>query len=102
MAVMINESTLADVWKDIAAELDRAEALHPNYPSSTESVRRVGIIVEEVGEAMAEALQLSRVGNTEMDEIKRGRPAEIADLYHELLHVAAMAIRNLKAIKQEV
>lgn len=86
------------VLKDIVKEISRAEEKHPNYPSQIDPVRRVGIIVEEAGEAMREALDLTRPGvslrEDEKDNIK-------SNLYKETVETAATAIRLLKAMHEE-
>lgn len=87
------------ILKDICNELTRAEEKHPRYPQRTDPVRRVGIIVEECGEAMREALDMTRPNNmvTAQDEWE-----DIEDrLYKETVEIATTAIRLLKAMQEE-
>lgn len=69
------------VMKEVLDEVDRAEDLFPDFPSDV--VHAVGIVVEEAGESMQAALQLTyECGNRE-------------DLRVELIQTAAMVVRCL-------
>ena len=67
--------------EEIFAELRRAEAKHPGWPDNP--IHAVAIVVEEAGEAMQAALQLTYEGGTQ------------AHLRQELVQTGAMAIRAL-------
>lgn len=101
------------VFEDIEAELSRAEKLHPNYPGPDNPVRRIGIIIEECGEAMARALDVTRhpssprpqkwVPAPEGGQYRREMTdAELkAEMYLELVETAATAVRALLAMRRE-
>jgi len=65
----------------IIAELRKAEEKHPGWPE--DPIHAVGIIIEEVGEAMREAV----------DVTFHGKARE--DLIRELAQAGAMALRAL-------
>ena len=97
MSIIINDPTIGACWADVMNELARAQRLHPNYPGILDPVRCVGIITEENGEAMAEALDLTRdpsskrVDRTDEEIVKR--------LYKETVETAATALRLLISIR---
>jgi hypothetical protein len=97
MSVIINDPALAEVWKLVEAEVARAESLHPNYPPSTDPVRRVGIIVEEVGETMQAALDLSRSSDHSHHDLINA----YSRLLTEGVHAAAMCVKMLKEMMKE-
>ena len=70
---------------DVLHELQRAEKIHPSWP--TDNIHAVGIIVEEVGEAMKEAIdyELARIEH----------PEAYKNLRKELVQSAAMCIRAI-------
>lgn len=82
---------LADVWDDVEAEMFRAKKLHPAYPE--DDLRRTCLVVEEAGEALKEAIDLTRPGAR--PDFFRPR------LYAELVQVAAKAVHQLQVMKQE-
>jgi hypothetical protein len=81
---------------DVYKELVRAEIQHPNYP--VDPVRRAAILAEEAGEAIAAALDLTRVGTpkTNLEELDLR-----SHLYEEAVQAAAMAIRLIVAMQRE-
>lgn len=93
MSVTINDQALSEVWTEIRAEMTRAESLHPNYPS--DHLRRTAIMVEEAGEAIRAALQVTRVGSPVHGY------ASLEDLRQELVQTAAMCVRQLKVMAEE-
>lgn len=74
-----------DIVQLILAELQRAEKLHPSWPSDV--VHSTAIVVEEAGEAMRAALQCHYDGEP------------LDDLRTELVQTGAMAIRALLHLK---
>lgn len=95
MSVMINDPTLAKLWSEIMLELKRAQSLHPYY--AADHLRRTAIMMEEAGEAVKAALELTRDGDSspvEKLEMKE-------ELRAELIQTAAMAIRQLVAMEVE-
>lgn len=68
----------------IMAELERAEKIHPAWP--TDLVKASAILAEEAGETL-------RAANT-FDEIRSGKK----EIITEAVQTAAMAIRLLKNI----
>ena len=87
------------VLADICAELSRAKAKHPLWP--TDLIHMVGIITEEVGEAMQDAIDLTywrysgAPGYGSEAEAKLHR---YICLRAELVQVGAMAVRALLAL----
>jgi hypothetical protein len=73
---------------DIFEELKRAEKIHPSWP--TDNIHAVGIIVEEVGEAMREAIDYELAGST--------HPEAYKNLRKELIQSTAMCFRALIAM----
>lgn len=94
MSALINDPVLAAIWKDIADGLASAKKAHPHYPGMADPVRCVGIIVEEVGEAMQAALDMTRSSSSPLI----GDPA-IHQLYTETVHTAVTAIQLLVAMR---
>lgn len=72
-----------DVMELILDELKKAEIKHPGWPS--DKIHAVGIILEEGGEAMKEAIDITYHAEGGSDEKYRT----------ELAQTAAMAIRAL-------
>ncbi len=70
----------------IIGELRKAEEKHPGWPQ--DPIHAVGIIIEEVGEAMKEAVDVTFNGKTRDDLIK------------ELAQAGAMAIRALMNLEK--
>ena len=81
----------ADVINDIQAELRRSAQLHPNYPE--DDLRRAAITVEEAGEVVKAALELTRP-HPSLDH-----EGDLLRLYEECCHTAAMAIKHMLALK---
>lgn len=94
MSVMINDPVHVRIWTSVSMELVKAKDLHPTYPD--DPVRQTAIVLEELLEAATvlqrAALQVGRVGN---DEIR----ATKADLYKELVHTAAMCVRQMEVLE---
>ncbi len=67
---------------DVCAELRRAEAKYPDWP--TDLIHQVAIMQEESGEAIRAAL----------NHVYHGEP--LADVRGELIQTAAMCLRCLK------
>jgi hypothetical protein len=89
--VAVSTSNKVAVWGRILTELERANRLHPSYPA--DPVRRVALIVEEVGEAMKEALEMARPGvDTKVIS---------ARLEDELIQVAALCVYQLLVMWEE-
>lgn len=72
----------------IEDELAWAELQHPNFP--IDPLRRAALMCEEAGEALKEALNLTR-----------GDPTRREPLRHEVVQTAAMAIKLLQAMDEE-
>lgn len=70
----------------IISELDKARVKHPIFP--TDIVHCAGILVEEAGETMQAALNVTYHGG------------KMRDFKEELGHSGAMAIRNLINLKR--
>jgi len=97
MSVLINDSVLAKVWKDIEAEYVRSIAKHPVYPE--DSLRRSAITMEELLEAAVELQRTSlHVGRLGSEEKRRG----LDDLRKELIHAGAMVVKQLAAMYKEM
>ena len=77
------------ILSDITQELLRAEELHPSWPS--DPVHAVAILVEEVGEAMREAIDI-KLAN---------KDAAKARLDTELVQAGAMCLRALLNLRAE-
>lgn len=94
MAIMIYEAAEVEVIKAVLAEIERANKAHPRYPH--DPVRRVAIIVEEVGETMQAALDMTRDRDRHHD--LDNAPARLVE---ELTQTAAAAINMLLYIARE-
>jgi hypothetical protein len=94
-AVTIPLSLNGGILCEIVAEIERGEALHPNYRSA-DVLRRTALISEESGEALREALNATRPG---VGETAKARA--MAAVRAETIQTAAMAIRALNALTQE-
>lgn len=80
----------------VMQEINRSCAKHPRYPA--DPLRRTAIMVEEAGEAIKDALDLTRsrvVTSMREDDDLRTR------LRHEVVQTAAMAIKMLVAMNRE-
>ena len=82
-----------NVLSAIESELDRAEGIHPDYP--TDPVRRAAILAEEAGEVVRAALDLTRP-HKRMGYTAAGLTQK---MYKEAVHTAAMAVRLLNAME---
>lgn len=87
---------IADVMKEVSDEISLALSHHPHYPEAGNPVRRVAIMAEEVGEAMAEALDMTR-GKVTDEQFKEYENR----LYYEVVQVAASAIHMLVEMRKE-
>lgn len=70
----------------ISNDVERAEQLHPNYP--TDNFKRLAILMEEAGEVAKEVNDIE------------WKDKSTEDLKTELIQTAAMCIRFLKALEQ--
>jgi hypothetical protein len=77
-------------------EIEMARSAHRSLP--VDPLRRAALVVEEAGEALKAALDLTRP-NCDMSESARISLRQ--DLYNELKQTAAMAIRAMMAMAQE-
>lgn len=77
------------MWTEIWTEIRRASIDHPNYP--TDPLRRTALVCEEAGEALREALDLTRVPSMPNNRITDCR----SRLRAELVQTAAMAVRYI-------
>lgn len=75
---------------DVMAEIRRTQ----DRRYTNDVVRRVALIAEEAGEAMAEALDMTR-------ETTTGYPAHRDALYTEIVQTATMCLRALAAMNRE-
>jgi len=75
----------AEILNDILRELERAERLHPAWP--TDTIHQVSIMGEEAGESLRAALRLVYEGGT------------LEELRTEMVQTGAMVIRVLKNLK---
>lgn len=71
---------------DIIAELEKAEAKHPDWPDDI--LHQIAIVNEESGEATRAALHLCYEGGS------------IEELENELIQTAAMCIRMIEKLYQ--
>jgi hypothetical protein len=96
MATLINDPVMGAIVTEILNEVQRSKAKHPTYPE--DPVRRTGITMEEFLEAATclqrATLQVGRVGTEE-------KYATLQDLKKELVHLAAMAVKQLEAMETE-
>ena len=76
----------SDIFAEIKAELARAMAKFPNWP--TDALHAVGVVAEEMGELQKEVLQLAHEPHKSSKEWVR----------KEALQTAAMAIRFLMSL----
>lgn len=98
MAVMLNDGPVIRVWMLISTELERALEKHPVTPK--DPLRRTAIICEEAGEALREAVDLTRPPQGETSH--PGTYTEIRErLRHEIIQTGAMAFRMLLAMDAE-
>lgn len=83
--------TQSDIISEVMKELKRAKRLHPNFPKHIAA--RAGILCEEAGEVMKEALEIKyETGkNGGYSEQKRR-------LRKETIQTAAMAMRLLETL----
>jgi hypothetical protein len=86
----------ATVMSRVCAEIERARSKHREFPGNNNPVRSAGIICEEAGEAMKDALDVTREGNNP----SRRDYLRIA-LRTEIVQVAAMAILWLEMMENE-
>jgi hypothetical protein len=77
--------TISKVIDSILLELSKAQLKHPHWPE--DKIHAAGIIVEEAGEAMKEALDIEYGGG------------DIERLKTELRHTGATVIRALMNLK---
>ena len=78
---------LNNIVTDILHELGRAKQKHPDWPEDL--IHRVAIMAEESGESVRAAL----------NHIYHKEPIE--ELKTELIHTAAMCIRNIEKIDEK-
>jgi hypothetical protein len=92
------------VTGDIYEEIVRSCEKHPQYPR--DPLRRVAIMVEEAGEALKDAVDLTRPINVAghpdyvayvESELKQKRK----DMRRELVQTAAMCVKALLAMRRE-
>lgn len=74
----------ADIVGEILTELERAETIHPNWP--TDPIHAAAIMMEEAGEVVKAV----------NDSVEKGSDTE--NCKTEAIHAAAMCIRFLKNI----
>lgn len=90
-----------DVIPMVMQEFSRSCEKHPHY--TNDRVRQVGIVVEEAGEAMREAIDATR---TRVDEYEIERlnavPGAERRLFAELIQTAAMAIKAAAALQEDI
>jgi NTP pyrophosphatase (non-canonical NTP hydrolase) len=84
----------SSVYSAIQRELAEAIKRHPTYTS--DPLRRAALVAEEAGEALQEALDLTRAS------LPREQFAPTRErLKNELTHTAAMAVKALIAMREE-
>lgn len=88
----------ADVWKEIANEIRIAVDIHPNYP--TDPLRRVALICEESGEALKEALDLTRPTDEVLASFSESAVVQF-NMRREVVQTAAMAVKMLIEMRKE-
>lgn len=79
---MITEGKIGRIYDDMLEELAEAESQHPDWPN--DPVWACSILVEEAGEAVKEA-----------NDISIGQGGSLEKLRRELIQTGAMAIRAL-------
>jgi len=77
----------APILNDILKELERAEKLHPDWP--TDTIHQMSIVSEECGEATQAA----------NNHVYHDQP--IHNVRKELIHTGAMVVRMLKNLNHE-
>lgn len=95
MAKMILDPDLCAAWGDIEIEMNRARGLHPAV--SSDALRFTAVLAEEAGEALKEALDLTRTRvpvDPESDACIQKR------LYRETVQCASSAIINLVQMRR--
>lgn len=97
MAKMIIDPDMCDVWGDIERESARAHRIHPTV--AADALRFTAVMVEEAGEALRAALDLTRPLNhaTRTHEDEQTLQFE---LYRETVQTAYTAIENLVAMRR--
>lgn len=78
---------MEEIIKKITDELERAEALHPDYPNDI--YKQLAIITEESGEVAKSVLHYEYEGGS------------LQDIKDELVQTAAMCIRMLKNLPKK-
>lgn len=96
--MVINSYKFIILTNIILQEIEEAVQRHPNYP--TDPVRRAGILCEEAGECMAEALDLTRVGHSRDMDLRNDREIRTA-MFQEAKQAAATAIRLMYEMSEE-
>ena len=96
MSLIINDAATVTVIRDLLAEIEAN--LHRNYPMS--HLRRTALVTEENGEAMREALDVTRLPYDEIPRRYTQSPA-LGRLRSETLHTAVMAVRQLIEMEKE-
>lgn len=82
----------------IMAELRRAERKHPGYPADL--IHAVGIIAEEVGEAMREAIDIMYGNYRRMPNPSIAKEKALDRYERELAQAAAVCIRALVKVSE--
>lgn len=83
------------LMSEVMDAVRHAEVKHPGHPGLRDPVRGIAIIEEEVGEAMREALDMTR------DSVSVVNYAGYVDrIYGETIHIAATAVRMLLEIRR--
>lgn len=89
MSLLVNDQLEAEAVAIILARLTISRRKHPLYP--TDPVRRVAIIVEEVGEAMQAALDVTRGPDHAHHDLINAQKR----LFDEVVDTAATAVNLL-------
>ncbi len=92
MAVIAVTMNTDGVLVDVIRELNASKVKHAELPA--DPLRRAALILREAGEALEEALWLTRPGSPNSVAV-RGR------LYTEIAQTAAVAIRCMDAMSKE-
>lgn len=95
--VTVTDASIIDALGQVVEETRRARDLHPWFPDPvTDPVRGVAVVVEEVGEAMKEALDMTR--GRLPDNVFNPSQACWKELKDELRQTAATAVIMMAAM----
>ena len=101
------DTPIYNVLADVVREMRRADSVHPAHPS--DPLRFTALMVEEAGEALTAALDLTRPKAPPFEDPDRSRRMvqaqeldQALDLYKETCHTASKAIHNMVKLRSQI